>query len=223
MKKGDRPNPGEEFLYHLAGKRGFQQDLAQVRKQLGIPLNGFPGQVAFKGWLKKADMFSLLAVELQFHKKYKISIAYQQQLDDYLFFGRVLKSYKPVPVVIDRCAHRKNSFGNIEELYREIDEPYAKLLVLGSASKSDVLSFIDSNWKHIDEALVEQRGERKTIRKTTHKERNLLIKKLFQEPTKALQQKAGSSSTYKDTLIQKIMTKRGYKMSEGQIRKLRYK
>jgi hypothetical protein len=70
MKKGDRPNPGEELLYHLSGNQEFRQDLLKARKFLGIPEEGFSDEDMYKKWLKKkGNALNLLSADLHFQKK----------------------------------------------------------------------------------------------------------------------------------------------------------
>jgi hypothetical protein len=223
MKKGDRPNPGEEFLYKLSGDKEFQQDVYKARIQLRIPPEGYADKEMRHDWLKKHDVFDLLAIEMHLQKKYKISIAFQYHLDDYIFFGKTHKETNKTiaPVVIDTYAH-KMDLGDVEEFYKKTGEAYAKLFILGNSSKSEVLSFINTNWEKIESILREQRGEKKVLRKTIYKERNQRIKKLWRMPTKELQKMAGSDSSYKDSLIQKILENEGVHVTDGYIRKIRY-
>lgn len=176
MKKGDRPNPGEEFLFKLSLKENFQRDLINARKHLGIPEKGSTGESDRQKWLANHDVFDLLAVELELQKRYKISVAYQEFLDDYIFFGKLkskVTTKKPPVAIIDQFSHKFDS-GNIEEFYRETGEPYVKVLIFGWGSKNDVVEFIKNNWKTIEGALWEQRGGhgREIIRKTCKQRKN---------------------------------------------------
>ena len=225
MKKGDGPNPGVEFLYKLYGEQGFRQDIIGARKHLGIPEGGFIEDGMDEKWMKDNHIFDLMAVESYLQKKYKISIAYIWQLSDYIFFGEIRNKANmkiPPSVVIEKYAHRKDiGLGDVEEFYKETAEPYVKLYILGNASKSDILGFINKNWKEIEDVLVEQRGERRMIRTTTYKGRNQLIKELICKSIEELQKEAESHSRYKDLLIQKILLKRGFgAVNEGYIRKM---
>lgn len=232
MKKGDRPNPGEELLYHLSGNQEFQQDLLKARKFLGIPEEGFPDEDMCKKWLKDGNALDLLSADLYFQKKYKISIAYRFYIDDYIFFGEIrskVNKQLPPSVVFERYAHRADmDLGDVEEFYKETGEPYAKLFILGNASKSDVLDYINKNWEKVEEILTEQRGVRKVVRKTIYKKRNLDIVKwcgktiieLRNEANRIDPEHAPHKSNYKELLIQKILRKKYGYIGESYIKKI---
>jgi len=229
MGKGDGPNPGEEFFYKLSLRQEFQQDILSARKQLGILERGLASEDDRIEWLSanKDKAFNFMGIELGLKERYKIPLEYWIFISEYIFFGEsrgVLKS-NIAPVVIDEHAHEEGDryrYGDIEGFYRETGEPYAKLFILGTASKTGVINFINKNWGKIEDVLDVQRGQkRKRVRKTTNKERNRLIKELWRKSAKELRQEADSRATDKEILISKILKVRGFgNIDEGYIRKM---
>jgi hypothetical protein len=153
-------------------------------------------------------------------------------IDDYIFFGEIRsKANKQLPpsVVFERYAHRADmNLGDVEEFYKETGEPYAKLFILGNASKSDVLDYINKNWEKVEEILTEQRGIRKVVRKTIYKKRNREIKEWWHKPIAELRKEADKIdperaphiSGCKELLIKKILRKEYGYIGENYIKKI---
>ncbi len=232
MKKGDRPNPGEEFLYKLDGQAKFHDVLLNWRKIIGIPDQGLGKEVKWeKEWERLISndrtAVKIMAAAQNLQWKFKIPMTYFRFIYLYLCFGYVPSEFwgENEFVKILKPDSLLNPGGDNEEkdLITIFREPYVKLLIPGTSRMSDVTDYLTKHWNKVEEILKLQGWEKpKPIRKTIHKQRNLLIKELWRKPTRELQKEAEFVSSYKERLIQKIMRKKGYKMTEGQIRKLRY-
>ena len=223
VRQGDKTNAGEEFLYRLSLRRGFQDDLKKARAHLDIPDAGFASKEDHLTWLEQNmhRMLDVLSVNRSLLEKYKIPLAYYAHLETHIDFGgRGAERVETVPVVVDFDVDESQDLG---ALYRELGEPYVRLFILGNAQKTDVLDFISKHWEPIENALYVQRGgPRARIRKTTHKDRNQLIRDLWKKSVATLQEQAGNSKRkLKESLIQKILEEKGYGIvSDGYIRKM---
>lgn len=217
MKRGDNLNPGVEFFYKLSLRPEFQRDIISTRKRLGISEKGFINlETRQKLWIdfKNANILELLGEEIYFKKKYDIPFPYWQFIDDYIFFGKptnALKDELPVAIL--------SPTKEIEDFYREMNEPHTTLLIFSNATKTKLSDFIRKNWKEIE--IEKQIGKR--IRKAIYKDRNLLIKKLWQKSTKELQQEFSLTGKNKERLIAEIIEKKEMgTLKSGYIRKMRY-
>ncbi|MFA5413255.1 MAG: hypothetical protein WC348_01815 [Patescibacteria group bacterium] len=234
MKKGDRPNPGEEFLYKLSGQPKFNEYLIGWRERIGVPKNGL-GKVV--KWQEEWDRlinndraaFNILVAAEHLQMKFKIPIAYAPFIRLYLCFGYIPKELNEVEVAkVCLPAHLLDPGDRDGDKEKDLRtyfpyEPYAKLIIFGTSRKSDVIKFIAERWGEVEEVFKKQGWVRpKAVRRTIYKERNLLVKELWRKSTKELQKEAGSSGTYKDLLIQKILAKREMDVKDGYIRKMRY-
>ena len=217
MKRGDSINSGVEFFYKLSLRPEFQQDLIDIRKRLGISEKGYINlETRKKLWIdfKHANILELLGEEIYLKKRYEIPFPYWQFIDDYIFFGKptnALNNDLPMAML--------SPTKEIEEFYQEMNEPYITLLIFSNATKTKLADFIRKNWKEIE--IEKQKGKR--IRKAIYKDRNLLIKKLWQKSTKELQQEFGLTGKNKEHLIVEIVGKKEMgTLKNGYIRKMRY-
>lgn len=226
--RDDKPNKAEEFLYKLSLRRDFQHDLQVYRLAIDMPQDGFVGEKERQNWFKRNKDFDGMRAVFAIHelrKKYKIPLAYMFALDSYLFFGDArgmewMNKWSNVLILPPK--HTLNqSDADMEELYRDNGEPYAKLLILGNGTKSEALDFINNNWEKV-EGILKKQGwvKKKRVGRTHYKQRNALIKELWGLPTEKLQKEAASESTDKELLIQHILKKRKFgHVNEGYIRK----
>ena len=243
MKKGDKPNAAEEFLYKLFSQPKFNEYLANYRKRAGIPKDGL-GKT--KNWKKEWNLlindpkkaFVILVATEHLQTKFKIPVVFTPFIRFYFCFGYVPKEFSKRVNVAKICPpiHLLNPEHENEE--EEIQtyfpyEPYAKLLIFGTSRKSDVIEFIEKNWNKVESVMKRQGWVRpKMVRRTIYKRRNLRIKELNRKTLKELQKEAdpdgtyyeGFSPKYKHLVIQKILKKEGYgEVNDGYIRKIAYK
>lgn len=219
MRKSDRPNPGEEFFYKLSLGPEFEKDLRRERIGIGIPKNGFKTKEEQQYWLRKNSkkIITISTVWQRLRARYKIPKSYLfPYLNSYLFFGKIPNWKPPVAQIGSPVDNLENDIENY------IDEPYAKVIIFGNATKSDAIKFITEEWDNIEKILKKQGWSRPPkIRRTIHKERNILIKQLWRKPKRGLQKELNSITTQKELLIQRILKKRGFvDVNEGYIRKM---
>jgi len=236
--KGDAPNPGEEFFYKLSLRPDFNQFLIDFRKKVGIPKNGL-GRAG--KWEEKWDRlisksniaFHILVSAEHVQTRYKIPKAYAQFIRFYICFGYIPDEFNKSDIARICPPVHILSPGNIDE-EQELRsyfsyEPYAKILIFESGSKSDVLKFIKENWSAVEKIIEKQRGfSRKRVRKTIYKYRGQVVKKLWRKPLKELQRKAKTDETTimtneRDLLVAKILVKLGLakkELSGGCIRRI---
>jgi hypothetical protein len=235
MEKGDnKTNKAIEFLYKLSTRSDFINDIKEIKKKLKIPDNGFKAiddQERLK-WFKKTNTLDLMKKYLFIREKYSIPIAYNSVLQEYIETGKLETKRKQdeLSAFIDPVAHIKNT-GNAEDYFREIGEPFAKIIILGNNSKTDVINFIDNNWEKIEDVFLEQGhivGKR--VRKSTNKNRDSLIIELSRKPIKELRdrliKKGGSfiKGEPKENIISKLLPlenkTKPYYAKSGYIRKI---
>lgn len=233
MPKGDRSNPGEEFLYKLSLKPEFQLDLINARKRLEIPDNGFSnGQEKTNRFKQPLKIILFISTLESLSRDYKIPKPYIGILDRYVCFNDVFSKKQGLPDVASiepPAGMLKPTDINMESYYWESAQPYAKLLIFGSSRKSDVIKFIEKNWNKVEEILKKQGWTRpKTVRRTLFKKRNQRIKELYMiRSVEELQKIADpegdqeTSTKQRYLLIQNILRKEGYgEVDDGYIRKM---
>jgi len=228
--KGDTLNKGEEFLYKMFLDPAFQNDLEISREFLGIPKGGFDKEEERQQWFESENKKEntepkAMSEILRIQKKYKIPVSYLFGLNDYLFFNdaRNMSWQKFSVATILPPAHTLDSDDvDLEDFYRDNSEPYAKLLIFGNGTKNDVINYIRKYWKEVEEILKKQDWKPQgKVRKTIYKDRNRLIKELWHTPANELRKETGTTTTFKDLLIQQVLKKRGYgEIDDGYIRKL---
>ncbi len=232
MKNKPKLNHAEEYLYKLSTKTKFGELLTEVRRKMDIPIDGIGETIEWKKEHEKLlndpkKAFDLLIFTELAQFKYKIPLAYSPYISVYLCFGFIPNEFEePFGVRVLAPSY----MANLDDLYGEKEihkyfphEPYARLIVFGTSTKSEVIKFIEENWDEVEEVFKKQGWSRpKKIRQTVHKKRNYLVQGLWHKPTNELREIAGLKSGYKDTLIQKILSDQGIQMTEGHIRKLRY-
>ncbi len=215
MAKGDGPNPAEEFLHKLSLREDFAKDLARARKVLGIPPGGFSSDEVAKRW--RGDGLELAETWMDLMKIYKIPVPYQPMLDNYLFLGKSSNvKWKPSVFVIDDPLEGE---GSLEELYKEMGEPFAKILIFKNATKSAVLRDIRKNWWTIAGILNTLGPRKKRVRETKNKERNRLILELWRKSSRELKEELAelgdqevlTLKLHKEILIRRVLAARGYK------------
>jgi hypothetical protein len=223
MKNRNGPNPGEELFYKLSLKAGFQNDLEKARRLLQIPKDGFTNEDEHFLWQCSPGKPKLsFAVIFRLREKYKIPISYLHLLSSYLHFGeaRAVTQEKQDVLSVLPPAHllEPGSF-DLESYYREHNEPYVRLIILGNGTKSAVLKSIDDNWGEIEAMLKGQGVTRpKRVRETKYKKRNKRIKELWRKTKKEL---GNENATYKDSLIRAILKREGFgDVDDGYIRKI---
>lgn len=225
MKQDSKPNPGVEIFHKLSLKEEFGKDLIEARKVLGIPERGFKEQVERLNWYEQPhDSLLLIDMWLKLRKKHKIPLAHMLALEDYLFFDRAgaITQQIPEPALILPPAHTLDEDDpDMEEFYSRNDEPYVKLIIPGSSTKSDILDFLRENWSRVEDVLKQQGWTRpRRIRKTEeeNRKRDKRIKELWRKTKKEL---GNEDAHYKDLLIQKILKQEGFgDVNEGYIRKV---
>ena len=221
MTKDDDTNPGVEFFYKLSLKPEFQNDLVKTREHLGIIPTGYiDPKTRAKLWIeyRKANVIELLGAELHLKIKYKVPTPYFEFIDDYIFFGKPVNApKKKSPVAL------LSPTKELEDFYDGVYEPTAKLLLFGNATQEKVLEFVRKNWREIELTLNKNINKTHRVRKTTHKEQNLVIRELWHTNLGVLQKEAGSTTKERDLLVSKILVKRGLtakELSGGYIRKV---
>ena len=226
--KGIKTNKAIELLYRLSLRVDFQKDIEKARIILNIPSHGFSSYRERQESINNIDSILFTDQILNILKKYKISLAYYVPLQEYLEMGKIKTKTKQEEfvAVIDDFAHRNDiDSGNLEEFYREFGEPFAKVLILGNSTKSDVIDFINRNWNKIQSILAEQGNnpnQRIRKKKDKNKDRDKNIIELSKETTENLKKQLGNpiGTLYKEDLIKKIMERDGYHISDGYIRKI---
>jgi hypothetical protein len=232
MKNKPRLSHAEEYLYKLSTKTKFGEFLAGVREKMGVPADGIGETITWRKDFEKLmddpkkSLDLLVFTELaQF--KYRIPLAYSPYISFYLCLGyipRELEESFGVRILAPtRMTNPNDPYGEKEIGKYFPHEPYARLIVFATNTKSEVIKFIEENWHEVEKVFKEQGWSRpKKIRQTVHKKRNRLIHELWHKPTNELQEIAGLKSGYKEKLIRKILSDQGTPISEGYIRKLRY-
>ncbi|MFA5129732.1 MAG: hypothetical protein WC477_02300 [Patescibacteria group bacterium] len=221
MKKGDKPNPGEEFFYKLSLKKEFEEDLVIARKKIGIPNAGFTDEDEHLHWMSTpGDPQRTFDTIFSLREKYKIPITYTHLLHKILFYGddEVKESERPDIMTILPPAHLCDPSGSdLEHYYRQHGEPYVRILILANAKKSDIIRELGLCWDQVEEILKTQGWIKpKKIRKTVNKVRNKLIKELWRKPIKDLKTEVKRYAPNdilkrKESLIKKILQHKGYK------------
>ena len=234
MRKGDT-NRGEEFIYKLSLNEEFEKDIAATRAAFGIPERGI--KTTKEEWIwshsDAMDTFEYFDTLKKFCQSHKIPMGYEHSLESYILYG-INSKLKLAEPTVARIVHPqkikltalKNS---IEGYYQRHGEPYAKILVFGNGSKSDVLRYIEKNWSDVEDVLKKQGWNKlRKIKKTIYKERNIFIKQLWRKSINDLQELADQrdsagaphNSRYRDLLIQIILKKEFGEIGEGYIRKI---
>ena len=230
MKKGDGPNYADELLYKLSADKELEKDILEIRSNFGIPKSGLGS------FDKKIDfLLEQYSPELDtgiknLRNKYGVSIAYEYAFDDFVLSGGLgfgNSNHEPLfamiqpPPIDDLTDFEYGLLGR--------GEPYVRLLMFASATKTQILNFIDQHWNEVESLFSNQGVERpKRIRRVVHKERNLLIKKLYKMRIEELQILADREdpanrphkARYKDLLIQTILRPKYGKITDGNIRKI---
>ena len=210
--KGDGPNAAEEFLHRLSLREDFRKELLRARKILGIPQEGFFDEEAEKEW--NGDALELLETWMDLMKIYKIPVPYQPMLNDYLFFNKAVHHVRSSVLVVDVPSFDGET--DLEELYKGMGEPYAKVLIFKNATKSAVLKEIKKNWWTIAGVLNILGTKKKRVRETKNKERNIFIYNLWRKSSHELREELSKLGVdlppklYKENLIQRILAARGY-------------
>lgn len=214
--KGDGPDTADEFLHKLSLREDFSKDLLRARKILRIPQEGFPDKETEKAW--DGNGLELLETWMDLMKIYKIPVPYQLMLHDYLFFNKATHHVRSSVLVVDYPSF--DGEVDLEELYKGMEEPYAKVLIFKNATKSAVLKDIKKNWQTIAGVLNILGPKKKRIRETKYKEQNKLIHDLWLKSPSALREELAKlgidlpPKLYKENLIQRILTARGYRRKD---------
>lgn len=229
--KGDNINKAEEFLYKLSLQPKFAEFLTTFRDNSGIILDG---SVKNEQWQDKWNSlinnpeiaFRILVYSELAQRKFKIPISYAPFIRLYMCLGYIPKELNevepakicPPPFMLKNGETDEEK--EIKKFYSK--EPYVKLLIFGTSTKSDIIKYIKNNWDKIEKILEQQGCKPKgRIRQSPKKKRNYYIKRLWEKPLKELQEMANSKNNYKDLLIQKILKNDGYgEVNEGYIRSL---
>ncbi len=214
MKGGKKTNKAIEFLYNFTFDDDFIKDVKEARKLL-------ENQVAFFGF------------SMHILKKYSIPLAYSQVLQEYIKSGNLetTRTQDEFVAFIDPTAH-KTDFepANAEDYYRINGEPFAKLIILGNNSKTDVMNFIDKNWSKIEDVFLEQGHDiNKRVRHKAYKKRDQQIITFSRKKIKELRDELKLNdieiigTKYKEDLISKLLKLNKYgnfSVTSGYIRRI---
>lgn len=236
MKGDNKTNKAIEFLYNLSLNDNFIKDINEAKKFLKIPEKGFKGFTdddRLKLINNKKTAMDLMGAILHLAKKYSIPLAYHSVFQEYIETGKLETKRRQDEFVafIDPTAHRTDfNPGHVEDYYNATGEPFAKLIILGNNSKTDVMNFIDKNWEKIEEVFLEQGHDvNKRVRNKIYKNRDAQIIILSKKSPQELRQELKSSNVeiiginYKEDLIRKLLKLDKYggsSVSSGYIRKI---
>lgn len=215
---GKKNSKTKELLYEVIMSDEFWRDVARIRKEYDIPLEGFKNENEKIDWLEKLNLKALkiFTSEIDLSIKYQIPIFNRADLTWYVYFGnpnqRKLNSqtYEDTDVLIDPIAHKDYALHltNPDRLYVDAKQPFVKLYIFDTATSKGTTKFIKENWEKIQEILMEQRQDtKKRIRVKNNRERDELIYELSKKSTKELKQLAKQT---KEMAIAKIMRENEY-------------
>lgn len=218
-KNGDTKNSKvRELLYEAIMSDEFWDDVMEIRKEYGIPTDGFKKEEEKMEWLEKHRdrITEIFPLEIDMAAKYRIPVFNRTDLSWYLYFGnrnnKILneKISDQTDFLIDPVAHLYGSKnGNLDDMYIDAKQPFVKLYIFDTAGSKGTARFIKENWDKIEEMFDEQRQEsKKLIRVKNNKDRDDLIYQF------SLKQKSELGSDYKneikEILIARLMRENGY-------------
>lgn len=218
----DNLNKAKELIYKLSLQDNFLLDIQRIRGRFGITPSE-ENREEPPSWLTKNNTLQYIESKLLILEKYKIPQAYQVAVDQFIRFNSVSSQSKPSVAFIDRYAH-ENWNGNIEEWYKTRKEPFVKIIILNADNKKDLHKFIDDKFDQIQEIFSEQGRESQRVRSKSEKNKEIdkLIIRYSKHSTPQLKSLLGitKGTFYKDDLIKKILSDRGYKVSDLYVRKI---
>lgn len=226
-------------MHRASLREGFQDDVQRIRARLGIPSSGFTSEEESVIWaieaLEEAVVFRkrkhsgqmpvrFLTSQIEIAAmldKYKLPPSARTGLENYILNDNKFSSALPnsFAVAMDMgYTDPTDIFSTREAVWRLSGQKYMRLLLHEGVTKRDVISFLNANWKRIQQKLaVPGQSKPKRIRMTQHKERDALIHEFYSKPRQELGLRRGE---YKDVRIASILNEQGHGYSPETVRKV---
>lgn len=232
--KGEKGDKNKQFnkvaglIYKTSLGLDFRLDLSKLRGKFGINNQGFDTDKERNDWYsslssKQRDDYWENAYD--FFAKYNLPVASHWLIDYYITHNKV-PPFSPQATVFDTC---ELDFGAISHLgtsptdkkWKTGKVPFIRLYISDLASKEDVKTFIDKNWKAIKTNLGFQwAGNRRVIRPA--KEDNKKIQEeIYFLSLRSRDMLGAKKKQYKETVITKMINDKYNKdYSEDNIRQI---
>lgn len=224
----------DELCHRAYQAKRFQQELFPLREKYDIPHGGFSSEKAYENWLsenfgEKNGAFTEDCYALT--ERHGLPPTAKLRVKEYVLFGTsgirpesldVWVPFEEMDVCdIELPGARHND-------WEKSGIPVARLVIPDHATQSDVVRFVRSHWKIIQNVLATQRGNepKKMVRAVRDRKTQEAVLELSKLTTKELRRRAQATDpdgafTYKETAIKEIISRElGKELSEEAIKKI---
>lgn len=224
-------NKLDELCHRVYITKDFQIDLARIRGRFDIPDTGFAGAKAYDTWYAKStdrqnrDFYEDCTDMVT---KYRLPPDAQLRLKDYILFGT--SNLRPESLDVWVPLEELNGVCEVELSHKSTEQwaksgiPFTRLIISGDATQRDVLKYVRSHWKIIQNVLDVQRGteKKRLIRPVRDRKMQEEILELNKLSIQELRKMAPPGEyEYKDMAIAAILNSRHQKtITSDNVRKI---
>lgn len=224
----------DELCHRAYQTKRFQQELLPLRVKYDIPQGGFSSESAYEVWLsenfgKKSTAFTEDCYVLA--ERHGLPPTAQLRVKEYILFGT--SGVRPesldvwVPFEEMSVCDIELPGANRGE-WEKSGMPIVRLIIPDHATQSDVVRYVRSHWKVIQNVLAAQRGNepKKLVRAVRDRKTQEKVLELSKLTTRELRRRAQETDpdgafTYKETAIKEIISHvLGKELSEEAIKKI---
>ncbi len=195
-----------EAVYRAISNRKFIEDVRSVRKDAGLPLNGYKKP---RGIIKDTELRLALGGHIeQLLRKYSLSPALESAIEEFVisnvfegdtkpnYFACEYDYFIPPHLFID-----KNDFSRLAK-WKRAGKPFICVYIPEDVSLKNANAFLKTHWTLFSKFVFKKKAGQKSIRRSRHNKRDALILSYATRNRKQLGLKRGE---YKDIRIASIM------------------